>query len=129
MTFVLATSYLFPNGLITFATFESDNLLIAQREGAANCMTTLKLKTNNTFTETNVCFGVTQTTGNYSFKNDTIFFEKVSLGRHEDDFFKFAVIKKRETSNGKYLGDIIRYKDHSDTTGFALWITKNELTK
>jgi hypothetical protein len=129
MTFVLTTSFLFPNGLINFSTLESDNLLIAQREGAANCMTTLKLKANNKFVETNVCFGVTETTGNYSLKNDTVFFENVSLGRHEDDFFKFAVIKKRETSSDKYWGDIIRYKDHSDTTGIALWITKNELAK
>lgn len=129
MTFVLATSFLFPSGLINFSTFERDSLLIAQREGAANCMTTLKLKADNKFVERNVCFGVTETTGNYSLKNDTIFFEKVSLGRHENDFFEFAVIKKREHTNGNSWSEIVRYKNYSDTTGRALTITKNELTK
>lgn len=129
MTIVLGLSFLYPGGLINFSRFERDSVFIAQREGAANCMTTLKLRDDKTFIERNVCFGVTETTGTYNIKGDTIFFDKVSLGRHESDFYKFAVIKNRETKSEKYLGDLVRYKDYSDTTGIALWIIKNELTK
>ena len=96
MTFVLTTSFIFPHGLINYGIFESESLLIAQREGAANCMTTLKLKVNNTFVETNVCFGVTETTGKYRLSGDTIYFENVSLGRNKKEFYEFAVIVNKE---------------------------------
>ena len=128
MAFVLTTSFLFPNGLINYGIFESESLLVAQREGAANCMTTLKLKENNTFIERNVCFGVTETTGKYRLSGDTIYFENVSLGRHENEFYEFAVIVDKE-QEGKYLGDLVRYENYSDTTGTPLWITKNEMKK
>ncbi len=129
LTVVLCLSYFYPYGLINFDKFERDSLLIAQREGAANCMTTLKLRDDMIFIERNVCFGVTETTGTYSIKGDTIFFENVSLGRNESGFYEFAVIKKREIKSEQYLGDLIRYKNYSDTSGIALWIIKNELTK
>jgi len=129
MTAVLGLSFFYPGGLINFDKLENDSVFIAQREGSANGMTTLKLRDDKTFIERNVCFGVSETTGTYNIKGDTIFFNKVSLGRHESEFYKFAVIKKRETKNEKYLGDLVRYKNHSDTTGHALWIIKNELTK
>jgi len=129
MTSVLGLSFFYPGGLVNFDKLESDSVFIAQREGAANCMTTLKLRDDQTFIERNVCFEVTETTGTYNIKGDTIYFEKVSLGRHESEFYKFAVIKKRETKSEKYLGALVRYKDYSDTTGIALWIIKNELTK
>jgi len=129
MTVLLGLSFLYPGGLLNFSRFERESIFIAQREGVANCMTTLKLRDDMTFIERNVCFGVIETTGIYNIKGDTIFFEKVSLGRHESDFYKFAVIKNRETKSEKYLGDLVRYKDYSDTTGIGLWIIKNELTK
>ncbi|MCU0451012.1 MAG: hypothetical protein MUC97_14430 [Bernardetiaceae bacterium] len=129
MTTVLGLSFIYPGGLINFDKLESVSVFIAQREGVANYMTTLKLRADQTFIERNVCFGVSETTGTYNIKGDTIYFEKVSLGRHENKFYKFAVIKKRETKSEKYLGDLVRYKDYSDTTGIALWIIKNELTK
>jgi hypothetical protein len=129
MTFVLTTSFLFPSGLINFSSFESENILIAQREGVANCMTTLKLKANQKFIVRNACFGVSETIGSYTLKYDTVFFDKIFLGRHQTGFYEFAVIKKRKTSTGKYWGDIVIYKNHLDTTGIELWITKNELTK
>lgn len=129
MTIVLGLSFLYPGGLINFSRLESDSIFIAQREGAANCMTTLKLRNDKTFIERNVCFGVSETTGTYNIKDDTIFFEKVSLGRHENDFYKFAVIKNRKTKSEKYLGDLVLYKDYSDTTGIALLMIKDELTK
>ena len=129
MTVVLALSFLYPGGLINFDKLESDSILIAQREGVANCMTTLKLRQDCSFTERNVCFGVTETTGTYKIKGDSVFFENISLGRNKSNFYKFAVIKKQEINTKKYSGDLVRYKDYSDTTGLALQIIKNDFIR
>ena len=126
MAIVLFTSFLFPTGIVNYERFESESVLIAQREGVANCMTTLKLKKNKKFIEKNVCFGISETTGTYRVVNDTIYFENVSLGPHEAKFYEFATIssgKNFETHNE----EILRFENSSDTTGTALWIVKNEL--
>ncbi|WP_422083283.1 hypothetical protein [Ulvibacterium sp.] len=128
MVFVLVTSLLFPTGIINFEKFDSESLLIAQREGAANCMTTLKLKENNKFMERNVCFGISETKGDYRIVNDTIYFHNVSLGLHEKEFYEYAIIKKRKNSVS-FIGEIVRYESLADTTGNALWIVKNKLEK
>ena len=129
LTLVLTLTFLKPFGLIDFDKLEGNNVLIAEREGSANCMTTLKLKDNFTFSERSVWFGVTETKGNYHLQNDTIFFETVSVGRHENEFYKFAVVKPSKFENSKIIGDLIRYKNLTDITGHELWITKNELNK
>src|SRR5262245_5182446 len=81
MSIVLVLTFLFPNGIFALEVFQKKNLLVAEREGAANCMTTLELKSNKKFVERNVCFGVTETVGDYRVKGDTVYFENVSLGR------------------------------------------------
>lgn len=129
LTIVLTLTFLKPFGLIDFDKLEGDNILIAEREGAANCMTTLKLKDNFTFSERSVCFGVTEIKGNYRLQNDTIYFDNVSLGRHENEFYQFAVVEQSKFNNdGKHF-DLKRYKSLTDTIGHELWITKNELNK
>lgn len=128
MTFVLTTSFMFPKGLINYGVFESESLLIAQREGVANCMTTLKLDVNNRFNERIVCFGISETKGDYRIVGDTIYFENVTYGRNRDEFFEFAVINNNK-KKGNYLGNIVRYRSYSDSTGIPLWITKNELNR
>jgi hypothetical protein len=129
LTVVLSVTFLKPNGLINFDKLQGKDLLIAEREGAANCMTTLKLKENNTFTERTVCFGIMEIKGNYELKGDTIFFKDIGFVRHESGYYKFAVIRESDGEKKKYLGDIVMYKSYSDTTGRDLWITKNELLK
>ena len=129
LTIVLALTFYKPFGLIDFDKLEGGNLLIAEREGSANCKTTLKLKDDFTFRERNVCFGVTEIKGNYHLQNDTIYFDNVNLGRHESEFYKFGVIRPTKFSNSKILGDLIRFKSLTDTIGHELWITKNELNK
>lgn len=126
---VLTVIFFKPNGLINFDKLQGKDLLVAEREGAANCMTTLKLKENNSFIERSVCFGVMEVKGNYELKGDTIFFKDIGYVRHESGYYKFAVIQKSDTEKAKYLGDIVMYKNYNDTTGLDLWITKNELTK
>jgi hypothetical protein len=129
MALVLSLTSIFPGGIINFDTLEGKDLFIAQRGGAANCMTTFKLKEDNEFVERSVCFGVTETKGNYIIKGDTIFFSNVSLGRGDSDYYEFAVINKSDSQSSKILGNMLRFKNHSDTTGDELWIIKNDLTK
>ncbi len=129
LVIILTMTFLKPNGLINFDKLQGKDLLVAEREGAANCMTTLKLKDNNTFIERTVCFGVMETKGNYELKGDTIFFKDIGLVRHESGHYKFAVIQKSDSVKSKYLGNLVMYKSYSDTIKRELWITKNELTK
>ena len=90
MTVMLFIIFLKPNGIINFDRIRGKDLLIAQAEGAANCMTTFKLKNNNKFVERTICFGVTEISGTYYLKGDTIIFNSVKLNRYENEYYKFA---------------------------------------
>lgn len=126
---ILILTTLKPFGLINFDKFSGKDLLIAQREGAANCMTTFKLKENYKFTEWSVCFGVTEISGDYVIINDTIYFKNVNLPRHDSAYYEFALIvpSRYETANNKF--DLIRYESKQDTIGHELWIIKNDINK
>jgi len=129
LTIVLILTFLKPFGLIDFEKLEGDNILVAEREGSANCMTTLKLKDDFTFSERSVCFGVTEIKGEFHIQNDTIYFDNVSFGRDENEFYKFAIIEQSKfNKDGKHF-ELTRYKSLTDTIGHKLWITKNELNK
>ncbi len=126
---VLTLTFIKPFGLINFDELEGKDILIAQREGAANCMTTLKLKDNYTFRERIVCFSVTEIKGTYHFQNDTIYFDNNEISRDEKDFYRFAVIRPSKYYSNKKYFDLTRYKNLTDTVGHNLTITKNELNK
>ncbi len=126
LTIVLALTFFKPFGLIDFDKLEGENILVAQREGAANCMTTLKLKNDFTFKERNVCFGVTEIIGTYKISNDTIYFESVKLGKQEDINYEFAIIEELEHYTENPLA-LKLYKDKNDTIGFNYFIEKNKL--
>ena len=129
LTTVLLLTYFKPLGIVDFDKFEGTDILIAEREGAANCLTTLKLKADYTFRERIGCFGVSEIKGTFRVANDTIYFDNIQLGRQKESFYKFAVIKLTKFDNPKIFGDLIRYKDLTDTVGHFLWITKNDLSK
>ncbi len=93
---------------------------IDSREGASNCMTTLKLKDDYTFKERNVCFGVIETNGKYHVKNDTIYFDSEKIGRDVDRIYSFGVIKPSKFNNDGNHYDFVRYKSDRDTIGYAL---------
>ena len=59
----IGTTIYKPLGLIDFDSLQGKDVLIAQREGAANCITTLKLKDSMTFIEYNYCFGTSRIKG------------------------------------------------------------------
>ena len=127
ITVMLVLIFLKPNSLINFDRLNGKDILIAQREGAANCMTTLKLKENMTFKERSVCFGVSEIKGTYELKNDTIFFKNIEFGRNENEFYEFAVIKPSKINNEMF--DLVRFKSENDTIGHELLIVKNELNE
>lgn len=124
---ILILTALKPFGLVNFDKFSGKDLLIAQREGAANCMTTFKLKENNKFSERSVCFGVSEISGDYVIINDTIYFKNVNFPRHDSAYYEFALIvpSRYETTNNKF--DLIRYESKYDTVGHELWIIKNDI--
>lgn len=120
---VLTLTFIKPFGIIDFEKFESKNILIAEREGVAGCSMTLKLKENKKFTAKSVCFGMTETIGSYDIKNDTIYFYDVELGKDEDEFYKFAVLKPSKINHFSLLS----FKSKNDTIGHGLKVTLNEL--
>lgn len=118
---ILVLTFFKPSGIIDFDGFSGKNLLVAGREGAANCTTTLKLKENNFFVEKTICFGVDEVSGSYSIKGDTIFFRSLN---QNSDYYTHAVVKRIGPQNGEI---IVLYKGESDTIGSSLQIIKNEL--
>ncbi len=129
LTFVLVSTAIRPFGIIDFKKFERDNLLVAQREGVANCTVTLKLKDNMTFVQRNICFGITDTKGKYHLKNDTIYFDNMEPGRHETIFYEFAIVTRPRPVKPEKYTHLTLYKNATDTSGLELVITKNELHK
>lgn len=127
---VLTTSFLKPTGLIDFDKWEGDDVLVAGREGVANCYTYFKLKDDYTFKQKSICFGISDLKGTYRLVNDTIYFEKVQLGRTDESYPAFAVIKPTESNQNEILGSLYFYNDKkSDSMVNILSITKMDLTK
>ena len=126
MGMVLSLTYFYPAGIFDCRKPEGLVVFVAEREGAANCYTTLKLNAENKFFEESICFGVTETRGDYSIKGDSIFFSNIHLSRGENEYYQFAVITKIESQNKKILGALKRFKNYSDTLPHDLFITKNE---
>ena len=128
LAIVLMLTYWKPTGLINFEQWEGKDLLVAEREGSANCFTKLKLKANNTFIERSICFGIGKISGSYQIKNDTIFFSNTHI-EGDGKYYQFAVIKKSESQNKKIIGELVLYNEIADTNPHRLWIIKNELNK
>ena len=122
LTLVIGLTLYKPFGLINFDKLEGRDLLVAQREGAANCMTTLKLKENGIFVERSVCFGIDKTIGEYELKNDTIWF---SNPKDRTEFHEFGVIIETENNSQ----EIVLYNNRNDTIPLNLFVRKNELKK
>lgn len=118
-----------PAGLVNWDALAGKDLLVAELEGTANCMTTLKLKKGNRFTEHTVCFGVDEISGRYTLKNDTIFFVYEGTSRRSNPHYEFALIRRPKTVSETPSYLLCRYKNKADTIGHFLWIRKNELLK
>lgn len=65
---------LYPLGLINWEWFEQEDYLVAQYEGTANCQHIIRLKPEQRYTYTSVCFGRNIYSGTYLINQDTIHF-------------------------------------------------------
>lgn len=69
-------SYLNPRGLINWKKFEGKSLMIASREGVANCQTYFELKENYNMKYTSACLGgMNFIHGTYRLSNDTVYMQ------------------------------------------------------
>lgn len=111
-----------PMGLIDWEKYEGDNLLVAEREGTANCRTILKLKADNKFKYISRCFGVDFHLGTYRFKNDTLHFQlKKDLGYM--DKLSFATLVKSEKDSSKY-NRLILHENYESNRKLSYRITE-----
>jgi hypothetical protein len=108
-----------PFGLIDYRVFESENVLVAEREGVANCMTTLMLKESGRFRMRSVCFGVDEETGTYTFNKDTLKLNYASF-RGGDNGFKYGILDTADKS-------LKLYRTALDTLPIPLYVSKNEI--
>jgi hypothetical protein len=125
LAIVLVSILIKPAGYIDFEQWEGKDLLVAEREGVANCYTILRLKEHGRFKERSACFGVEEIKGNYVLSNDTVYFKNVTSLGDDEGYYQFAVIKALE-KNGQPF-DLIYYKVGDSTMSSGMTITKNEL--
>jgi hypothetical protein len=112
----------FPTGFIDFEKhLHGKNMLSLSIEGAANCTTTIHLKSNNRFYRHNICFGNTKDRGDYKIENDTIWFT-YDYNKNIEVLNTFAVIER----NSNQL--IINYRRiTNDTIVVPMKVYRNEL--
>lgn len=94
---VLTLSILKPTGLINMEALEGEDLLIAVKEGVANCRTIIKLKPNQRFKKTNYCFGVEHYWGNHTMNQDTLTFH------YDNNKKEYAIVELNDAQDQKYL--------------------------
>ena len=116
-----------PMGLIDWEKYEGENLLIADREGTANCRTILKLKPKNKFKYISRCFGVDFHMGTYKFANDTL---HLQLKRDVDymDESSFATLVKSENDSTKYIR-LILHENYESKRKLSYLIREIEIEK
>ncbi|MEO6150967.1 MAG: hypothetical protein ABIN95_02250 [Mucilaginibacter sp.] len=120
---VLLLVLLFPGGMIDFSKYEN-NVLIASREGSANCTDTYKFRADMSFSLTSICFAIEKTNGTYAISGDTIMLYYKN-GNEESKVSKAIVNYNNKTTND--LGELMLYKNINDTVPIPLTITKYAL--
>lgn len=124
MAVVLSLTAYYPAGFIDYEMFRGEDLLVAGSEGAAGCATIIKLKSNHTFRERSVCFGINVTTGDYFVKGDTIKFENIT-GRKE--YYQYALVNSKVLQNKTIIKELLLYHGVNDTLPHLLFIESNKL--
>lgn len=117
---VLIFYFFFPFGLVRNSDFDPEYYLVANREGAANCQTTIILGIDSTFIERSVCFGVDKNSGTYTIKNDTAFLSFDDNSNKET----IGVLEWKEDGEKGNYGIFNYYKTLSDNKPIDLMITK-----
>lgn len=120
---VLAFCFFLPLGFVRSTDLDPDYYLIASREGAANCQTTIILGIDSTFIERSICFGVDRKAGIYEIRNDSVIlsFNDVSnFGSKE----AIGIIELKEVGKDGNYGLFNYFKTISDEQPMDLIITK-----
>lgn len=73
--FANSISFINPQGIVDWESYEGENLLVAKREGTVGCQEIIKLRRGNRFKYSNICFGTQFLQGNYQLKEDTLWLE------------------------------------------------------
>ena len=116
---VLVSTFIAPLGFINYNNMGSKDILVAHREGVANCSATLRLKENNKFTFNNVCFGTSMTKGEFILIGDTVYFKNVELGRSTKSFFEYGILNKFNENR------LILHANRQDSVGLTLKLLTN----
>lgn len=110
--FVILFCFFFPLGIIKSSDFDPDPYLIASREGAANCTTTIILGTDSTFIERSVCFGVERKTGTFTINRDTVF---LKFNRESGPVIEcIGIIERNKDSGNDTYGYFNYYRNSYD---------------
>lgn len=112
-------SYLYFNGNLSIERFMGKPVLVAGREGAANCTTVLKLFPNGHFKLQSVCLGISRLEGDWHKESDTIFFTDFS-GRSDVQRFQYACYDSLPKTTGKK--EFLFLYDISKPAKDSLWL-------
>ena len=115
----LTVTGIFPLGVINYEDLQGEDLLVASLEGGANCQTVLKIKKNNKFIQTSLCFGVDKWSGTHQIFGDTV---KLNYVDTADLNKKFAYGLIKLTKNKEYIkiGRILMFQSYKDTMGLPM---------
>jgi hypothetical protein len=72
----------------------SDPLFLAQRENVASCFFQFMLLKDEKYQHQSICFRVQKFKGDYTFKNDTLFFDNKVYPIDQKMFYKYTIQKK-----------------------------------
>jgi hypothetical protein len=112
----LIVVYLFPGGIVDIDKLQSKDILVAFREGVANCRITVRLKENKKFIIEEVCFGIDKVSGSYNRINDSTIklnykchnchfsqYDYIIISVKDIENKKVAWLRMLNTKSGKYL--------------------------
>ncbi|MDF2187854.1 hypothetical protein [Paraflavitalea sp. CAU 1676] len=102
-----------------------EDWLVAGHEGAANCTSKYRFRTNGRFTELGVCFDISRNAGNYTVKGDTLFLTYDHAHRQNYDY---ALILRDSLFHNKLDKPILLLMSRKDTGiqapyGISVWDT------
>lgn len=126
LALVVITSFLFPYGLVDSNVIEAPNIIYARYEGVANCTETLKIKKNNKFIHTSICFGVDEYNGTYLILGDTIKLQYEDKAPFPSNV-AYGIIVIDNPKSGTDKGTIMYHKDSNDKEPIPLTIKKYDL--
>lgn len=99
-----------PRGFITDELIYGEDVLYANSEGVASCTQSLSFKKDGKFLNKSVCFGTNREVGNYTYRNDTIYFDSL-----EKTQYKFGVIHRNDSILEMFLKQPLTDNDFDST--------------